>query len=78
MKRFTKKETLVKKGKKKTECSTQSFYIEDRVYELLAEDAEAEERSRSYFLNKLLKVYYQKQGRLKVEAKRKLTRKKKK
>ncbi len=75
MKRLTKKETL---EKKKTESSTQSFYIEDRVYDLLTEDAEEEERSRSFFLNKLLKIHYQKQGRLKVEPKRKLIRKGKK
>ncbi len=56
---------------KKPKASSQSFYILDDIYELLTEDAEYEERSRSFFVNKILKEYYQKQGRLKIEPKKK-------
>ena len=73
MKETEKKETKPKK--KKPKASSQSFYIRDDVYELLSEDAEDEERSRSFFVNKVLITYYQKQGRLKVEPKKKSRRK---
>ena len=73
MKETEKKETKPKK--KKPKASSQSFYILDNIYELLSEDAEDEERSRSFFVNKVLKEYYQKQGRLKVDAKKKRRRK---
>ena len=73
MKETEKKETKPKK--KKPKASSQSFYVRDDIYELLSEDSEDEERSRSFFVNKILEVHYQKQGRLKVEPKKKRRRK---
>jgi len=47
-----------KNVKKQTNAQTQAFYIKNAIYELLIKEAAAEDRSKSYMVNKILEDYF--------------------
>ncbi len=48
----------------KSTASSQSFYVDNDLFELITKDASQDDRSRSYIVNKILRDYYKKKGKL--------------
>jgi len=49
----------------------QTYYIEKLSLIEIMKDAEDDDRSKSYIVNKIIREYYEAQGRLKKKVKRK-------
>ena len=48
----------------------QTYYIEKLSMSEIMKDAEDDDRSKSYIVNKIIREYYQKKGRLEKKSKR--------
>ncbi len=48
----------------------QTYYIEKLSMAEIMKDAEDDDRSKSYIVNKIIREYYQKKGRLEKKSKR--------
>ncbi len=63
----TRRPRTSKKVKAGKGASSQTYYIDEVVVDAITVDADADERSHSYIVNKILLQYYQKKGAIKKE-----------
>ena len=63
----TRRPRTSKKAKAGKGATSQTYYIDKIVVDAVTEDADADERSHSYIVNKILIQYYQKKGAIKKE-----------